>query len=356
MTRSIPKEDVVRRIHSDGFVLDAHSDISLLDVYPRRLQGQRGVMKKIHLPLHKKGGVHGAIITLHNDWARWTTHYEGATKQTLELIEFMFQEERESGGGFVIAENGTQMEEAHGKGKFSVLMSLEGAKALEGSLEVLHALYRLGVRAMGLTHNVRNQYADGAAVKENFGLTESGRRLVEELDRLNMLLDLAHISERGFYDAIETTRHIPVISHSACRSLHEFDGGKIPLRNVTDKQIQTLADRGGVMGVACLRPFLADSNATIDHYVKHIEHMIKIVGVNHVGIGLDFVGYAPDINFALIGNTSINPYGKDAVAGLEDITKTPNLTRALLRKGYSEGEVRKILGGNFVRVLKRVLG
>lgn len=356
MSRTAPEQELVRKIHSDGFVLDAHSDISLLDVYPRRLQGESGVMKRIQLPMHQEGGVHGAIITVHNDWARWATHFEGATKQTLEVMDFMAREEEESGGGFLIAETGSQMEEAHKRGKFSVLMSLEGAKAIEGSLEVLRCLHRLGVRAIGLTHNVRNQYADGAAVKENFGLTELGRRLIEEVDNLPMLLDLAHISERGFYDAIETTKRTPVISHSACRDLHEFDGGKIPCRNVTDKQIQALADKGGVMGVACLRPFLADSNATLEHYVKHIEHIIKLAGVDHVGIGLDFVGYAPDVNFALIGNTSINPYSKDAVKGLEDVTKTPNLTVALLRNGYSEGEVRKVLGGNFLRVIKKILG
>jgi membrane dipeptidase len=356
LDRSIPELDVAMKIHSESFILDAHSDIPLFDVYPRRLRGEKGVMKRIHLPMQGKGGVHGAIGAIHVDWARWSTHYEGAAKQTMEVIDMLYQEEQESRGSLVIAKTGTQLEEARRKGRFSLLMSLEGAKPVEGSVEILHCLHRLGVRAIGITHNVRNQYGDGASVRENYGLTKAGRRLIEEMESLPILLDLAHLSDKGFSEAIETAKCTPIISHTACRNLHEFDGGKIAFRNATNRQIQAVADKGGVVGVACLRPFLADENPTIEHFLRHMEHMIDLVGINHVGIGLDFVNYAPDINFALLGSAAINPWSEDEVKGLEDITKLPNLTALLLRRGYSKGEVRKVLGGNFLRVLKRVLG
>ncbi len=168
LTRTDSQQALARKIQSDAFVLDAHSDIPLLDVYPRRLQGERGVMKRIQLPKHRKGGVHGAIVTVHNDWARWSTHYDGAAVQTLEVIDFMAREEEESDGGFVISETGTQMEEARKKGKFSVLMSLEGAKAIEGSLEVLRC-QALGERLVDVPRAPTRVPSDPGRLPENDG-------------------------------------------------------------------------------------------------------------------------------------------------------------------------------------------
>jgi membrane dipeptidase len=342
-------------LQSNHFVFDAHSDVPLLDIYPRRLRGEKEVMKRIQLPRYGRGHVHGAIMTVQCDCFRWTTEYQGALRQTLEIIDSMYSEENESNGEFVIAKTATDMEDARKKGKFAILMALEGGKAIEGSLEALRCLYRLGVRSMGLTHNVRNQLGDGAGVKENYGLTDFGKSVIEEIDKLGMILDLVHLSERGFYDAIETTKSTPIISHSACGDLHPFGSGSVPWRNVTDKQIQTLADEGGVIGIAFLKPFVTSEDANLSHIISHLEHVIELVGVDHVGIGTDYVDYATPENQTLLGEK--NPLGAELIVkDAENITMIPNLTAALMRKGYSEGDISKILGGNFLQLFKKVLG
>jgi membrane dipeptidase len=327
-----------------------------MDIYPRRLRGEKGVMGKIHLPRFAAGGVHGSIMTVQCDCFRLATEYAGALKRSLEVIDAMYAEEAEGNGKFVIADSGSEMEAAHGEGKFSILLGIEGGKAIEGSLEALRCLYKLGVRSMALTHNVPNQLGHGAGVKENYGLTQFGKSVVEEIDKLHMLLDLVHLSERSFYDALERTTSTPIISHTGCSAICPFDSGKVPWRNITDKQIQALADKGGVLGIAFLKPFVTSAaTSVIDDVVKHLEHVIDLVGIDHVGIGSDYVDYGRAEDQAFLGE--LFPLGQEVcVEDLENITKVPNFTAALLKKGYSEGEISKILGENFLRVIKKTIG
>jgi len=345
-----------RKPQSSNFVIDAHSDIPLMDVYPRRMRGEKNVMTRIHLPRFSAGVVHGAIMTVQCDCFRLATEYAGALRMTLEVIDAVYAEEAESNGSFVIAKSGTDMEAAHRNGKFSILMGLEGGKAIEGSIEALRCLYRLGVRSMSLTHNVTNQLGHGAGVKENYGLTKFGKIVVEEVDRLHILLDLAHLSERSFYDALDSTTSVPMISHTGCSSICPFESGKVPWRNVTDKQIQALADKGGIVGLAFLRPFVTTATrSTIDDVVKHLEHIIELVGIDHVGIGADYVDYSRPEDQTYLGD--LVPLGEEMfVENLENVTKIPNFTVSLAQRGYSDGEISKILGGNFLRVFKKVLG
>jgi len=358
MSERISSEDLenAKALQSRHFVFDCHSDVPLLDIYPRHLRGETDVMRRVQLPRHKEGRVNGAIFTVACDCMRWATQYAGALKETLEEIDCVYAEEKDSKGDFVVAESGTELESAWKNGKFAAFMGLEGGKAIEGSLEALRCLQRLGVRSFGITHNVRNQLADGAGVKENYGLTELGRRVVEEVDRLHMILDLVHLSERGYYDAIETCKGTPIISHTACRDVNLFDHGKVPWRNVTDKQIEKLGDKGGVMGIAFLKAFVTDKEeGTVADVIRHVEHAIKIIGIDHVGIGPDFVDYGLPENQLLLGE--MNPLGTELdTKGVENITKIPYFTAALMKKGYSENEISKILGGNFLRLFKHVLG
>jgi membrane dipeptidase len=357
---SSTSREAAMRIHSESFVIDAHSDIPMADVYPRRAEGERKVMQRVHIPRHREGGVHGAIATVHGDWAKWDTYFEGATKQALEIISDTYSEVDESEGKFVVARTGTEMEQARAKGSFSVLLGLEGAKGLEGSLGVLRSLHRLGVRSISLTHNVRNHLADGAGVRESGGLTDLGRQAIEEINALPMVLDLAHISERCFYEAIELAKNVPIISHTGCRDLYPFRVARVPWRNATDKQIRAVADRKGVVGIAAISYFLTDKPATVDDCVRHVEHVIRLVGIDHVGMGFDFMDYGTPVRMAWLGESGAERWDRTVadlkVAGLEDVTKVPNLTEALIEKGYSDGEIGKILGGNFLRVFKAVLG
>jgi membrane dipeptidase len=348
--------DRARNIQSGNFVLDAHSDVPLMDIYPRRMRGEKDIMIKIHLPRFSAGVVHGSIMTVQCDCFRLATEYEGALRRTLGIIDAVYAEEAESNGGFVIARSGSEMVAAHENGKFSILMGLEGCKAIEGSIEALRCLYKLGVRSIALTHNVTNQLGHGAGVKENYGLTKFGKNVVEEVDKLHIILDLAHLSERSFYDALDTATSVPIISHTGCSAICPFDSGKVPWRNVSDNQIEALADKGGVVGLAFLKPFVTTATrSTIDDVVKHFEHIIDLVGIDHVGIGADYIDYSRPEDQAYLGD--LVPLGEELfVENLENVTKVPNFTAALSRRGYSEGEISKILGGNFLRVFKKVLG
>jgi membrane dipeptidase len=345
-----------RELQNSFLVFDAHSDIPLMDIFPRRLRGEKEVMKRIHLPRHDTGAVHGALMTVQCDCFRLATEYSGALRQTLEVIDATFAEEQESDGKFVVARNGSEIEEARKKGKFSILMGLEGAKAIEGSLEALRCLKRLGVRSVGLTHNVTNQLGHGAGVRENYGLTEFGKKVVQEVDDLHLVLDLVHLSEKSFYDAIEVTSSTPIVSHTGCSNICPFDSGKVPWRNISDEQIQKVADKGGVLGLALLKPFVTESSeASLGDVMKHLEHMIKLVGIEHVGIGPDFVDYSRPEDQTYLGE--LFPLGEELyVRDLENVTKIPNFTATLMRAGYSDSEISKILGGNFLRVFKKVLG
>ncbi len=358
MSERISSEDLenARALQSRHFVFDCHSDVPLLDIYPRHLRGESDVMRRIQLPRHKEGRVNGAIFTVACDCMHWATEYTGALKETLEEIDYVYAEEKESSGAFTVVKSGSELETTWKDGKFGAFMGLEGGKAIEGSLEALRCLQRLGVRSFGMTHNVRNQLADGAGVKENYGLTELGRRVVEEVDKLHMVLDLVHLSEKGYYDAIETCKDTPIISHTACRDVTPFDHGKVPWRNVTDKQVGTLGDKGGVMGIAFLKAFVSDKDvATVEDVIRHLEHAIKILGIDHVGIGPDFIDYGTPENQLLLGEA--HPLGTELdTKGLENITKIPYFTAALMKKGYSETEISKILGGNFLRLFKHILG
>ena len=358
MSQKISSEDLenARAIQSRHYVFDCHSDVPLLDIFPRRLRAETNVMKRIQIPRHKEGLVNGAIFTVHCDCMKWAEQYAGALKETLEEIDFVYSEEKESAGEFVVAKSGTELEKAWKGGKFAALMGLEGGKAIEGSIEALRCLHRLGVRSFGITHNVRNQLADGAANQQNYGLTDLGKRVVEEVDKLHMILDLVHLSEKGFYDAIEVYSGMPIISHTGCRDVNLFDHGKVPWRNVADRQIEKLGDKGGVMGIAFLKAFVTEKDdSTVEDVIRHLEHAIKIIGIEHVGIGPDFVDYALPENQLLLGEK--DPLGKELdTKGVENITKIPYFTAALVKRGYSENEISKILGGNFLNLFKKVLG
>jgi membrane dipeptidase len=354
----ISSDDIAsaRELQSRHYVFDCHSDVPLLDVYPRRLRGETEVMKRIQLPRHREGLVNGAIFTVHCDCMKWATQYAGALKETLEEIDYLYSEEAESRGEFVIAKSGTDLEKAWKNNRFAALMGLEGGKAIEGSLEALRCLQKLGVRSFGITHNIRNQLADGAGVPQNYGLTDLGKKVVEEVDKLHMVLDLVHLSEKGFYDALEASSGTPIISHTGCRELNPFDHGKVPWRNVTDKQIEKLGDRGGVMGIAFLKAFVTGKDeSTVEDVIRHLEHAIKLIGIDHVGIGPDYVDYGLPENQLLLGEK--DPLGTELdTKGVENITKIPYFTAALIKHGYSETEISKILGGNFLNLFKKILG
>src|SRR6266436_3980580 len=213
-------------------------------------------------------------------------------------------------------------------------MGIEGGRAIEDSLRLLRDFYALGIRYMTLTHTNTNGWADSSADKpKHNGLSPLGKDVIREMNRLGMMVDISHVADKTFYDALEVSTAPLIASHSTCRAL-----ANVP-RNMTDEMIVALARKGGVVQVDFYCDFLTTEkppHATLADVVAHIDHIRKIAGIDAIGIGSDFDGI-------------------DCVpVGLEDVSKFPNLTRALLEHGYSAADIRKIYGGNLLRVMRAV--
>jgi membrane dipeptidase len=256
-------------------------------------------------------------------------------KRTLQLIDCFYREIEKNQNDISLITNYNQIKEANKTGKIAAILSIEGGEALEGDLGVLRVLYKLGVRLLTLTWNQRNQIADGISEsRTGSGLTEFGLKVIDEMNDLRMLIDVSHLSETGFWDVIKRSKAPIVASHSNCYALCPH------LRNLKDEQIKALADKGGVIGITFVPNFLTQEKrkTTVEDVVKHIDYLIEKVGVDYVGLGSDFDG------------TDGLPLG------LEGVDKIPNITEELLDRGYEEKDIKKILGENFLRVFKEVVG
>ncbi|MBI3966909.1 MAG: membrane dipeptidase, partial [Chloroflexi bacterium] len=176
-----------------------------------------------------------------------------------------------------------------------------------------------------------------------------GIAVVKEMDRLGMVLDLSHLSEPCFYDALELSEYPQLVTHANAKALHDHP------RNLSDEQIRRLAAKGGVVGVCFFPRFL--QSRTIDGVIDHLDYVVQMVGIDHVGIGPDFIDYMLDL-FESPGQLALRAMSDPMPAyppGIEDMTKLPSFTEGLVRRGYREPDVRKILGENFLRVYRQVL-
>lgn len=236
--------------------------------------------------------------------------------------------------------------------RLRLMLSLEGVEPLGSDPDLLDVFWQLGVRMVGLTWNNRNAFADGLGVEDDRGLSDLGRDLVDRLVGLGALLDLAHASPRTFDNVLECA---PVgatvlVSHAGCRGVHDHP------RNLSDEQLQALAERGGVLGIMCL-PITVGS-ARIEQVADHVDYAVDLLGIEHVGLGADFIR---QVNRAT-GNEPIAggllPAGMPpdaAIEGLEGPDGYPNLADELRRRGYEDERLHAILGGNLLRLLRRGL-
>jgi len=313
-------------------IFDAHCDTLLDIVNHKRLLGDRSSIGHLDIPRLKEGGVNIQVFAA---FIEDIYKPDRALKRTLQLIDTFYRELDKNKDKISLTTSYHQIEKANSTGKIAAILSIEGGEALEGDLGVLRVLYRLGVRLITLTWNQRNQIADGAnESRTGSGLTEFGLKVINEMNRLGMLIDVSHLSETGFWDVIKNSKAPIVASHSNCYNLCPH------LRNLKDKQIKALADRGGVIGVTFVPEFLtkAKREANIEDVIGHIDYLVKIGGVDCVGLGSDFDGT------------------ENLPLDLEGVDKMPNITKGLLNRGYKEKEIRKILRGNFLRVFEEIAG
>ncbi len=320
-------------LHRSSVVIDFHCD-SLLDARDgRRTLTERSNEGQIDVPRLSEGGVTAQVFAL---WAE-PDQPARATLQAMRSLDAFYTTVDESAGALRLAVTAADVERAKADGVVAGLLSIEGADALNGELAMLRVFYRLGVRAVGLTWNHRNQAADGVAEsRTGGGLTEFGVAPVREMNRLGMLVDIAHLAPRGVEDVLAISAAPIIDSHANAQSLCSHR------RNLTDAQLEAVARSGGVVGVVYYPGFVHDDpqKADLDRLVDHIDHMVSVIGPNHVGLGSDFDGFM----------------GEPPPTGLEDVSRLPALTQKLLDRGHAPDDVRRILGGNWLRVLRQVVG
>ncbi len=313
------------RIHYDAVVIDGHVDTPTL-VLDRGYQiGERHRGDHVDLPRMAEGGLDGAFFSIYV--ARSYGEGPAATDRVLAMIEAV---NRQVAGldRATLVRTADGVIEASRRGEAAILLGLEGGHALQGSPDVLRMLAANGVRYVTLTHANTNAFADASTDAARWdGLNDLGRELVTEMNRLGVLVDLSHVSDSTFVDALAVSRAPVILSHSSCRALHDHP------RNASDAMLRAVAANGGVVMINFFADYLGPG-ATLDTALDHIEHAVRVAGADHVGLGSDFDGVPalPD--------------------GLGDVTRLPWLTRGLLKRGLSEGDVRKVLGGNILRVMR----
>src|SRR5689334_3223368 len=368
----------VMRVHRSTLLINTHNDVTSRTVEGFDIGSHTGT-EHTDIPRLKEGGVGAQFFAVYV--AASYVNGNRSANRTLQMIDTVRHDIVERyPNDFMFATSAKDIEEAHRRGKIAALMGIEGGHAIEDSVRLLRDYYDLGVRYMTLTHSNTNDWADSSGdindpkVKHHNGLTDLGKEIIREMNRLGMMVDISHVADKTFWDALETSRAPIFASHSSCRALTNH------ARNMTDEMIIALAKKGGVVQVNFYCGFISQkfrdndaadtraldarmaretagknlsepdrqilseklrkemnlTRATLADVVAHIDHIRQIAGIDAIGLGGDFDG------------VSCTP------VGLEDVSKYPNLTRALLEKGYSAEDIRKIYGGNFLRVMRAV--
>jgi len=364
-----------RKLHFSSIVVDTHDDTTQRFLDGKFDLGTRNSTGSIDIPRMKEGGLGAIFFSI---WIPSKIIGPEAVHRAVMQIDAVREQIRRHPKDLVLATTAAEIREARKQGRIAALMGVEGGHMINSNLGVLRGYAALGVRYMTLTHSGNDEWADSSTDKAvHNGLTDFGKDVVREMNRLGVMVDISHVSDKTFYDALETSKAPLIASHSSCRAICDAR------RNMTDEMMKDLAAKGGVVQINYHVRFLSQefrdaekANPELDKarsaelvkrcgdnegcqilegdritreyveqdklprvdwikIIEHIDHAVKVAGIDHVGLGSDFDG-------------ANMPYG------MEDAAKLPKITEALLQKGYSEGDVRKILGENTLRVMTEV--
>ena len=364
-----------KKLHFSSIVVDTHDDTTQRFLDGKFDLGPRNASGSIDIPRMKEGGLGAIVFSI---WMPSKITGPEAVKRALVQIDAVREQVRKHPNEMVLATTAAEIREARKQGKIAALIGVEGGHMINSDLGVLRSYAALGVRYMTLTHSGNDEWADSSTDKAvHNGLTEFGKDVVREMNRLGVMVDISHVSDKTFYDALEVSKAPLIASHSSCRAICDAP------RNMTDQMMKDLGAKGGVVqinyhvgflsqefrnaekadpeinkaisarvmercgnnegcqlieGDRITREYVAQGKLPRVEFAKiieHIDHAVKAAGVDHVGLGSDFDG-------------ANMPYG------MEDATKLPAITEALLQKRYSEGDVKKILGENTLRVMAEV--
>lgn len=364
-----------KKLHSSSIVVDTHDDTTQRFLDGGFDIGARNALGSIDIPRMKEGGLGAIFFSI---WISSKITGPEAVKRAVDQIDAVREQVREHPRDLTLVTTAEGIREAHRQGKIAALLGVEGGHMIASDLGVLRTYAALGARYMTLTHSGNCEWADASTDKPvHNGLTDFGKDVVREMNRLGMIVDVSHVSDETFADVLEVSKAPVFASHSSCRAICDAP------RNMTDDMMRALAAKGGVIQINYHVGFLSQEfrNAEKAHpewekaialevqkrcgekeacqliegdritreyvqrgdlpkvdwtkIIEHIDHAVKVAGIDHVGLGSDFDG-------------ANMPFG------MEDASKLPKITQALLDKGYSEGDVRKILGENTLRVMREV--
>jgi len=363
-----------RQLHMRAIVVDTHDDTT------QRLVGDKGfdiarrnTTGNIDIPRMREGGLDAIFFSI---WMNGDITGPTAIKRALDQIDAVREAVRTHSNDLVLATTAAEIRQAHAAKKIAALMGVEGGHMIDSDLGILRIYAALGVRYMTLTHSLNTPWADSSGDKPaHDGLAPFGKDVVREMNRLGIMVDISHVADKTFFDALETTKAPMIASHSSARAIANAP------RNMTDDMLRAMTKNGGVVMVNYHAGFLSEefrvakagpalqakldavakrcgdnegcsipANDALYHeamlngempkvswekIVDHIDHVVKIAGVDHVGLGSDFDGATMPI-------------------GMESAANLPKITDALMKKGYSDADIEKILGGNILRVMEAV--
>src|SRR5258706_3595716 len=370
-----------RQIHESALVVDTHADTPQRFLDENFDIGSTDPKDHGHLSLDKAkaGNLRSEFFSI---WVEPETNQGHYARHTLDLIDSVYEQAARHPDRMVMALSTVDIERARKEKKLAALMGIEGGHSIENDVRVLRDFYRLGIRYMTLSWSNTNEWADSSGdinnpkIEHHNGLTDGGKQIVLEMNRLGMLVDISHVADKTFYDTIAVTKAPVIASHSSARALTNHP------RNMTDDMLRAVAKNGGVVQVNFYNAFIdenyrkaaeaqvKDRDAAVKAYtdklkaegktvtyldadrierewaakiprpplsslIDHIDHIAKVAGIDHVGLGSDFDGVS-----------GATPQGIDSAADL------PKITQALLDRGYSANDIRKILGGNLLRVFR----
>jgi len=312
----------VCQVHQHILTLDTHCDTPMF--FDQNIQFTHRD-PKILVDLHKMTEGHQDATIMVAYLPQPTDHPKEYADNIFDQIEHIVADNSQY---IALARNPNDLWMNKHQGKKSIMLGIENGHALDGKIENLRHFAQRGIVYMTLCHNGDNDICDSARGSQTWGgVSDFGKQVIREMNRLGIMVDLSHAHEKSFYDALELSQTPIVCSHSSCRALCDHP------RNLTDDQMRALAAKGGVMQVTLYKGFLVkDGQATIEDAMRHLEYAIDVMGIDHVGLGTDFDG-------------------DGGIVGLANSSELPNFTRQLLKRQFSEEDIQKIWGGNFIRVM-----
>jgi membrane dipeptidase len=365
-----------KQLHDQAIVVDSHDDTTQRLVFDKAFDiAKRNANGNIDIPRMREGGLDALFFSI---WVPSDVTGPIAVSRALQQIDAVREAVRTHPNDLLLATTTADVRRAASDHKIAALIGMEGGHMIDDDLGLLRDYATLGVRYLTLTHFKNNNWADSSTDKPaHDGLTDFGKDVVRELNRLGVMVDISHVADKTFYDALQVTTAPVIASHSSCRAIANHP------RNMSDEMLRALAKNGGVVMINYHAAFLSEAfrvaseklsgdvvaamdamskrcggneacstmeservnheamvkgqlpKVTWDTIIEHIDHAVKVAGVDHVGLGSDFDGATMPL-------------------GMEDASKLPRITDALLKKGYSEMDAQKILGGNILRVMEQV--